>query len=58
MSTLQLAYLLVRQSLGSKPRSRRTSRILAACTALAVCSLIYWELQSSSRQSRPFAWSA
>jgi membrane peptidoglycan carboxypeptidase len=58
MSTLQLCFVLVRQSLGSKPRSRRTNRILAGVTALVVCSLIYWEMQSSTLQSGPFAWSA
>jgi membrane peptidoglycan carboxypeptidase len=58
MSTIQLCYLLVRQSLASKARSRRANRILAACTALVACSLIYWEMQSSTLQSGPFAWSA
>src|SRR5262249_10789547 len=58
MPTLQLAYLLVRQSLAAKTRTRRANRILAACTAAVLCSLIYWEMQSSTLQSAPFPWSA
>src|SRR5690349_11566435 len=58
MPTLQLCYLMVRQSLVLKRRSRRANRILAACTAIAVCSMLYWEMRSSTLQARPFAWSA
>ena len=58
MSTLELCYVLVRQSFASKTRSRRVSRILAACSALAVLTLIVWEMQSSTLQSTPLAWGA
>src|SRR4051812_12294089 len=58
MSTLQLCYLMVRQSLVLKQRSRRANRILAACTVLAACGLLYWEMRTSTLQSGPFAWSA